>query len=155
MRRPHRHQVRGGEGVGRVPCACTKLCQLAWRAATACRAARPACTHIGAGWIGANGGRSGQEAALGSGEHRAWPTCTGCIHCVKTRHAWHAPPVRIDCGGGRAKQPKVLSRTGSAHRVDESQPLSGRRHTRRHASAICHADAGRPQVSPIRRWVRR
>eukprot|EP00955_Chlamydomonas_euryale_P009323 100046-Chlamydomonas_euryale.AAC.1 len=39
--------------TGGVSCACTKLCRLAWRAATVRWAARPACAPIGAGPIGA------------------------------------------------------------------------------------------------------
>eukprot|EP00955_Chlamydomonas_euryale_P037441 350763-Chlamydomonas_euryale.AAC.1 len=43
------------QSAGGVSCACTKLCRLAWRAATARRAARPACAPAGAGPIGAYG----------------------------------------------------------------------------------------------------
>eukprot|EP00955_Chlamydomonas_euryale_P012918 139502-Chlamydomonas_euryale.AAC.1 len=43
------------KSAGGVLCACTKLCRLAWRAATVRRAAPPACAPTGAGPIGAYG----------------------------------------------------------------------------------------------------
>eukprot|EP00955_Chlamydomonas_euryale_P060239 357660-Chlamydomonas_euryale.AAC.3 len=42
------------------------------------------------------------------------------IHCVKRRHAHHAPHMHVHGRGGRVEQPKVLPRNGGAHRVGES-----------------------------------
>eukprot|EP00955_Chlamydomonas_euryale_P062686 358445-Chlamydomonas_euryale.AAC.39 len=55
------------KSAGCVSCACTKLCRLAWRAATACRAASLACVPVVANPIGVYGRVAGLEAARGSG----------------------------------------------------------------------------------------
>eukprot|EP00955_Chlamydomonas_euryale_P050090 354461-Chlamydomonas_euryale.AAC.5 len=71
------------KSAGAVSCTCTKLCRLEWRTATACRAAHlvsaPHWSWAKKGKL-QKGGRSGQEAALGSGERGAWPTRTCRMH---------------------------------------------------------------------------